>query len=278
MLKNDIYPSYFETAGLLLLLLVAGIVGLPGYLPYLFYKSPLTQSIGETCVYAASFIVTIRYAANRIKKHGGSFSIPDFLQKRTKWEINAILVLCTICLGASIDYINHWLRLKDLFEAYVTDMAKMPVLAFLALVILPAVLEEFLFRGVLLRQFLKKYTWVHAIILSALCFGVSHVNPPQVIAAFISGCFLGWVYYRTYNIKYCILIHFTNNAVAWLGLMLTTYKPSNPVGKFLDALAANTNAFLIAAVVTIICIMVLKKMMRTDIVDRDDLVLVDETL
>lgn len=41
-----------------------------------------------------------------------------------------------------------------------------------------------------------KYSPVKAIILSALIFGIFHINPAQVVGAIV-GCLVAWLYYKT---------------------------------------------------------------------------------
>ncbi len=58
--------------------------------------------------------------------------------------------------------------------------------SFLSMVILPAVLEEMLFRGALLNAFLP-YGKNFAIIISSLLFSLMHANPHQLFYAFSAG-------------------------------------------------------------------------------------------
>ena len=55
---------------------------------------------------------------------------------------------------------------------------------------------------------------VLAIIISALFFAVIHLNPWQAIPAFIIGCLLGYVYYKTGSLKLTMLMHCVNNTFA----------------------------------------------------------------
>ena len=67
--------------------------------------------------------------------------------------------------------------------------------------------EEFLFRGVILNGFLKNYSVQKAVIVSALLFGLIHLNPWQFLSGFAGGIYLGWLYYRTENLLTCIFVH-----------------------------------------------------------------------
>jgi len=95
------------------------------------------------------------------------------------------------------------------------DWANYPVLAFGIGSIVGPLLEEYLFRGVLLRGLLRNYSpWV-AIWQSALLFGVFHMNPSQSLSAMLLGLLLGWLYYRTQSLALCVSLHALNNALAF---------------------------------------------------------------
>ena len=78
------------------------------------------------------------------------------------------------------------------------------------------IVEELLFRGVILDGLLKNYSPTKAILWSAVIFGVAHLNPYQFISAFIIGILMGWVYWRTGSLLLCIIIHFINNSFAFV--------------------------------------------------------------
>ena len=87
-------------------------------------------------------------------------------------------------------------------------------LSFVTVALAAPVLEELIFRGVILDSFLKRISPTKAIIWSSIIFGIAHANPWQFIAAFSIGLIVGWIYYRTKSIWPGILLHFVNNATA----------------------------------------------------------------
>lgn len=88
------------------------------------------------------------------------------------------------------------------------------------LVIFAPILEEIIFRQIILKQFLKKYSPTQAIIHSSLIWAIIHFNPVQSATAFLFGLFIGWVYFKTQSIWPCILIHAVNN---FINFLLTFY-------------------------------------------------------
>ena len=73
------------------------------------------------------------------------------------------------------------------------------------------ILEEIVFRGVIMNN-LRKYGIRVAIIINSLLFGLSHYNIEMIVPAFLTGIVFSYVAYK-YSIKYSILIHFFINAV-----------------------------------------------------------------
>jgi hypothetical protein len=84
--------------------------------------------------------------------------------------------------------------------------------AFLLVVVAP-VTEELLFRGIILRGLVGRCpVWV-ALGLSAALFAFIHLNPWQMVTAFVIGLTLGWVYLRTGSVWLCVVGHAINNGL-----------------------------------------------------------------
>ena len=73
------------------------------------------------------------------------------------------------------------------------------------------ILEEIVFRGVIMNN-LRKYGIRVAIIINSLLFGLSHYNIEMIVPAFLTGIVFSYVAYK-YSIKYSILIHFFIDAI-----------------------------------------------------------------
>jgi len=96
---------------------------------------------------------------------------------------------------------------------------QMPILAFLTIVVLAPLLEELLFRGIILDGYLKNYSPVNSILISAFLFALIHGNLAQGIGAFVMGIVMGLLYWRTKSLLLCIALHFTNNLTAFLAMI-----------------------------------------------------------
>ena len=88
------------------------------------------------------------------------------------------------------------------------------LLYFVSVVILPAILEEWIYRGLLLKHLLP-IGKTAAIILSALIFGLSHISLSQSMFAFAVGIPLGIAYAETGKIRFGVVIHGLTNLISF---------------------------------------------------------------
>ena len=91
------------------------------------------------------------------------------------------------------------------------------LLALIGIVILPPLVEEITFRGILLERFAVKWRVGVAVIVSAVCFGILHADP---IGAGMFGVVTGLLYLRTGSLWPGIIIHFVNNLVAIISIRI----------------------------------------------------------
>ncbi|MDO9004172.1 MAG: CPBP family intramembrane metalloprotease [Aquabacterium sp.] len=88
--------------------------------------------------------------------------------------------------------------------------------AFIATCVIAPVVEEMLFRGILLRSFLDRYPRGLAIGYSALYFGAAHLNIYQFLLAFLLGLLMGWLYERSRSLIPCVALHAAINSTVFL--------------------------------------------------------------
>lgn len=98
-----------------------------------------------------------------------------------------------------------------LTEEYIGNSWSMGLTA----VLIAPLLEEILFRGLILEGLLRRMSPARAIGLSALAFGLFHLHPIHIVAAGAMGLALGYIYYRTRALWLVILLHAINNLAAW---------------------------------------------------------------
>lgn len=86
-------------------------------------------------------------------------------------------------------------------------------LIILYIVLLGPLLEEILFRGILLRT-LDRYHRVFAILISSMLFAMMHMNLQQGFTTFFIGCFLAYVSLKENSMRIPIILHMLNNLIA----------------------------------------------------------------
>jgi len=112
------------------------------------------------------------------------------------------------------------------------------------------VLEEMLFRGVILRGFLRQYSRTFAILWSATLFGIAHLNLYQMATALVLGIVSGWLYERCRSLWPCILLHaayngFVTGYYGWL----VSHAESQPTGPGAAFMGASFVALFVGALI-----------------------------
>ena len=100
------------------------------------------------------------------------------------------------------------------FESDILKGWYFPIISILGGAILPALVEEFALRGVVLGS-LRKFGDTFAIVVSAALFGIMHGNLEQMPFAFVIGLYLGFITVKTGSVWSAVLLHFINNGFAF---------------------------------------------------------------
>lgn len=131
------------------------------------------------------------------------------------------------------------------------------ILYLIAIVVIPAIFEELLFRKAIIN-YSKKYGKAFAVIFSAILFGLFHMNLNQGIFAFLIGIIFGIIAIQTSSIKLTVLLHFLNNLYAALQVILSGF-----------ALEMFNN--IILAVIIFAIIILIKTLPKVRNIKREDL-------
>jgi membrane protease YdiL (CAAX protease family) len=124
-----------------------------------------------------------------------------------------LLVPGLMILAGAMNSIVIWLLpMSADDQALFAEMMAPGLIPLLFTCVAAPVLEEMLFRGVILRSFLRQYSRTKAILCSSLVFGIAHLNIYQLMSAFAIGIVAGWLYERCRSLWPCILLHAAYNA------------------------------------------------------------------
>ena len=128
-----------------------------------------------------------------------------------------VVAWAVVALGALIfleDFLLSHLRFLPNFLEEEFGAMQSGWIGILAIALVGPLLEELLFRGAITRELLCRYSPKKAILLSALLFGVFHLNPVQVVGATLIGLLLAWLYWRTRSIVPGLVLHILNNSLS----------------------------------------------------------------
>ena len=145
------------------------------------------------------------------------------------------------------------------------------IIYFIAIAVVPPIIEEFIFRGAILGS-LRKYGDGIAIIVSAVMFGFAHSNFIQTPVTFLTGLVLGYLTVKTGSIIPAMLLHFVNNATAVLGEKLMEFISDERLYGIVDSAIA-----LMFLAVGLICTIMLIKKHGNKIFELDNSVQIKKT-
>jgi uncharacterized protein len=92
-------------------------------------------------------------------------------------------------------------------------------ISFLALVIIPPIIEEMVFRGFMFPAFAKRFGVVGGTIIASLLFGLAHWQGNVTVYTFMLGLLLCFMYYRLRSIVPGIALHMLNNYLAYMTII-----------------------------------------------------------
>lgn len=142
------------------------------------------------------------------------------------WRDFLLVLLLTALVIAPIELLIHlqenfWPLPKSVQTFYEGLVARNNwydgLIQFFALAFVPAVCEEFFFRGLLYRMMEPRFGTVKTILLTALFFALAHMNPWYLLYYFLLGVYFGWLRSWKGNLVLCILAHFINNLYSLYG-------------------------------------------------------------
>lgn len=135
--------------------------------------------------------------------------------------------LAKVPIALLLSLLGTWIHSESkannqvLVEGFVSQF---PLLMFVAIVILGPIMEEFVFRKLIIGHlFINKPMW--GLLVSSVAFGMIHMMAGFSFVPFLNysltGLVLGLVYIRSGRIESPILIHIVTNLIAYLFIIFT---------------------------------------------------------
>lgn len=100
---------------------------------------------------------------------------------------------------------GNLLSANNIFEA---------ILVITVVAVVPAICEETMFRGFIQKSFELRIKPIWAALITAVFFGIYHINPFELIPLIILGFYFGFAAYMSNSILIPMSLHFVNNFIA----------------------------------------------------------------
>ena len=171
---------------------------------------------GVMLVYAFIFIIPMLiYIKKSGKKAKSIMRLQSLPVKYIPFTLLMGVAICLICgllnvLGAVVfTSVNTTVQPT----ALVGFSSQNPLVLLLTMVLLPAVTEELLLRGVALSEY-EQYGSVRAVVITSLIFALFHANPITMLSLFVAGMCFGVLTLLFDSVWPALIAHILNNLVA----------------------------------------------------------------
>lgn len=173
-----------------------------------------------------TFFLPFCFAYSFLKKRKIAGEIP-FCAPKDKKDFFLLIPICVmVCIVGSIftgylsTFVDALFNIEFTQPDDVADYNTVSgiLVSFFSTAIVPAFIEEFAIRGVVLQS-LRRYGDKFAVIMSSFVFALMHGNMIQIPFAFIAGLGLGYAAVKTGSIWTGIIIHFINNSMAVVSMI-----------------------------------------------------------
>lgn len=179
--------------------------------------------------------------------------------ENSKRGFNPVTILTGVVLLIAISIV-----LAPLSEVLPADRRTLPEGTFtlISVVILAPIFEEMIFRGRLYNIFHHNGSPLTAASLSALAFGMVHLEPIVIIEALIVGVVFSYFYIVRCSIIAPIILHMCNNALAY-ALLVLSYRDES----FMELLGEGmklTVVYATSAVIVVACFAIIIRRMLVE--------------
>jgi membrane protease YdiL (CAAX protease family) len=168
------------------------------------------------------------------------------------------LLLLSLSINVALDPLTTAIPMPEFIEELFAMLTSRDMWTFLTVGLTGPILEEVLFRGIILEGFLNRYRPGKAIFWSAFLFGLFHLNPWQFIPAFLIGLLLGYIYLKTRSLFPVIFIHVINNSFSYL----MVYIFGEDVLSYRDIFTESGPYLLLLAAALLVCVLCLLWLIR----------------
>ena len=247
LMRKDYNFNDVALATFLFVVFTLAFEGLMMFVPRAWFSNLFAVCVFQTLIEALFAVVAYLIARNRKLN---IFEVTG-MKKKVNLKIVGlaflISVLCLIFFGGLtnvfIDFLN-FVGYHSKSSDIVIDSFGKYIVYVVSLCVAPAIFEEMLFRGTILKG-LKCYGATIAILVSAAIFMIMHGSPDQTIHQFVIGIIVGYIFFKTGNLWIGVLVHFFNNFISVTQIYgLTIIQNSQPAAEEAVEVASSNPTFL----------------------------------
>ncbi|MCE1198033.1 MAG: CPBP family intramembrane metalloprotease [Marinilabiliales bacterium] len=261
MKTSKTYPNTSQSFGMAGILILGMLVLSPVYLV-------LQKFIGKEAAVLLYYLVAVGIplliVQGKRKAETGSKSF-SFVLNHPRIIPMVVVGTVALLLGVAVPFSSLMPMPESLKKAFEEMSSQTGPFSFLLLVVAAPILEEMIFRGIMLDGLLQRYSPFRSILLSSFLFGVVHLNPWQFVTGLILGAFSGWIYFKTRSLTLSIIVHASANLTAFCLRFLKDDgnvfddSLSNLYGGYFNLMLVITAAVMVATVCIYLIVEELKK-------------------
>ena len=190
--------------------------------------------------------------------------------KASKMSVGWVLMALVAAFSGAFagDLLVEITKMPNFIEDTMMEQLSYSFWGILTVAIVGPIAEELVFRegvcGYLARNGAKPWK---AIWVSAVLFGIIHMNPAQVVVAMIIGIILGVIYIKTGNVVLTSIIHILNNSIALIQMNVMGEKAKD--FSMVEWVGGNTIAIICIVVGLALCGYLLKSLYLSPTGKRD---------
>lgn len=195
--SSFIYPSILQAVLIVLAIFVLHFVA---KITFSFIDNDTLVNLLAEVFKLAVLLIFIRYLIRNQYIDKGSFVI-----EMPQFKVVLIILICIASIKLLPLPTLSFFKDEQYMEIVNNVVSnQIDIFSFIYMIMVVPIFEEIIFRGIILKGFLQRYSPATAILISSLLFGL--INP-FIGEPFLGALFMGWVYYKSGNLIYCIIIH-----------------------------------------------------------------------
>lgn len=187
-----------------------------------FYRGDPLASFSLILLDVAASYVLIGYYLRRYQAGPKDLGLRAFNILKALGNLALIIVVFSVLVNAAYVILTVLSPGFDAAQPQVNEFTSAPGalhgLSLLALVIIPPLVEEPVFRGFMFPAFAKRFGLAGGAVVSSLLFGFAHLQANVSVYTFLLGLLLCFLYVRLGSIIPGTLLHMLNNYIAFSAL------------------------------------------------------------